>query len=60
MTAVQLPFDGLPVDPVELVWLPIDARLRLYAELALDQSQREVVEQAIRLVVAKRYGRGGK
>lgn len=48
MKAVQLPLDGLPLDPHELAELDIYQRTALYAELGLAPEQREAAEQAVR------------
>ena len=56
--SVQLPFPGLPFDPVELAKLPILDRAKLYADLGLHPIQREAAEAACRAVVAGRYRRG--
>jgi hypothetical protein len=55
--AVQLPLDGLPLDPVQVAELSAPARGRLYAELGLDHFQREAAEAAVRAVLADRYQR---
>jgi hypothetical protein len=45
----------LPIDPVAAAEIPILERRRLYDELGLDVLQRQAVEEAVRLVVAKKY-----
>jgi hypothetical protein len=55
---VQLRIGGLPLDPRELARLPIRERARIYAELGLDPEQREVIEEAARLVRRREYRRG--
>ena len=57
MSGVQLTFGGLPLDPVELATVPILERTDLYRKLDLDPAQREAIEAAVRLVVAKRYAK---
>jgi hypothetical protein len=54
---VQLPLDGLPFDPFELVKLPLLDRVALYKRLQLAPEQREAAEQATPLVVVKRYAK---
>jgi hypothetical protein len=58
MDSVQLTLGGLPLNPHELARVPLDRRIRLYEEIGLDVWQREAAEQAVRLVIAKRYGGG--
>lgn len=56
MSGVQLRIAAeLPIDPVAASKIPILARRRLYDELGLDRLQRQAVEEAIRLVVARKY-----
>jgi hypothetical protein len=47
----------LPIDPVAAAEIPILDRRRLYDQLDLDLAQRQAVEEAVRMVVAKRYHR---
>ena len=60
MTGVQIRLAGLPLDPVELAKVPIFERAKLYAELDLDPIQRQVAEEAVRLIIAGEYLRGGR
>ncbi|MEK6271474.1 MAG: hypothetical protein AABM42_02350 [Actinomycetota bacterium] len=53
--AVQLPLDGLPLDPIEVSELLAHQRAELYRELGLDHFQIAAAEQAVRLLVAGRY-----
>jgi hypothetical protein len=55
--AVQIPLKGLPLDPFELAALPAPERGKLYGELKLDPVQVAVSEDAVRLVIARKYGR---
>jgi hypothetical protein len=48
----------LPIDPESAAKLTTPERGALYNELELDFEQRQAVETAVRLVIAKRYGRG--
>ena len=52
MIGVQIRLAGLPLDPVELAKVPIFERAKLYAELDLDPIQRQVAEEAVRLIIA--------
>jgi hypothetical protein len=56
---VQLPLNGLPLNPHELAKLPILARGKLYAELALHPTEREAAEEAVRAVQRRMYRRAG-
>ncbi len=59
MSGVQLRIAAeLPIDPEAAAKLTTPERGRLYDQLALDLLQRQAAEEAIRLVIAKRYGRG--
>ena len=60
MIGVQIPLDGLPLDPHELAQVPILERAKLYAELDLNPIQRQVAEEAVRLIIAGEYLRGGR
>lgn len=55
--AVQLSFEAEGLDPHELALLSITERGRLYAELDLAPLQIAAAEDAVRLVLARRYGR---
>ena len=48
---------ALPLDPVQMAEVPILERAKVYDALCLDFPQRQAVEEAVRLVIAKRYGR---
>ena len=52
---VQLTLAGLPLDPRALSKVPILERAELYAALQLSGAQREVAEEATRLVIAGEY-----
>ncbi len=60
MSGVQLPLQTgsstLPFDPHQLATLPTPERGRLYGELGLDFPQRQAAEDAVRLVLRRRYG----
>ncbi len=58
--SVQLPLGELPLDPRQVAELPILERAKLYADLDLAPEQREAAEEAVRLIVARRYGRRGR
>jgi hypothetical protein len=47
----------LPVDPHQLAELLAHERAAVYTELKLDLLQRTVAEEAVRQVIASRYGR---
>jgi hypothetical protein len=57
MIALQLPLIAgeLPFDPRELAGLAAPTRGRLYDELALDLSQRQAAEEAVRAVLRGDY-----
>ena len=59
-TPIQLPLATgdlpLPFDPHELAELTTPERGRLYAEIGLDVLQRDVAEEAVRLVLRRSYG----
>jgi hypothetical protein len=55
---VQLAFEAEGLDPHELAKLSIFERRRLYDAIALDLIQRQVAEEAVRLVLADQYRRG--
>jgi hypothetical protein len=57
--AVQLPLDGLPLDPVEVARLDILSRSRLYTDLKLMPEQRECIETAVRLIRSGSYRKAG-
>jgi hypothetical protein len=56
-SAVQLTFDGLPLDPNEVARLLALERAALDRELQLDPLQVASIEQAVRLVIAGTYMR---
>lgn len=47
----------LPIDPESAAKLTTPERGKLYDELGLDFEQRQASEDAVRLVIAKRYAR---
>lgn len=57
MKAVQLSFEACGLDPRTLAELSVFERIELYGQLGLHPSQRQAIEEAIRLVASKRYGR---
>ena len=59
-SAVQLTFDGLPLDPIEVSKLLSYQRAALYRELDLDRFQIAAAEEAVRLLVAGRYRKVAK
>ena len=57
--AVQLTFDGLPLDPHQVARLLAHERSTLYRELKLHPLQIAAAEEAVRQVIAGHYrGRG--
>ena len=48
----------LPLDPVQLAPLTSPERGAIYREAGLDPLQIDAIEQAVRLVLRGRYGRG--
>jgi hypothetical protein len=55
--AVQLPLDGLPVDPIEVSKLLAHERGAVYRELGLHPLQIAAAEEAVRAVIAGSYRR---
>ena len=57
---IQLPLptggSSLPFDPRQLAELTTPERGQLYSDLGLDVPQREVAEEAVRLVLRRSYG----
>jgi hypothetical protein len=57
--AVQLVLDGgLPLDPEEVARLLAHERRALYLDLNLCPAQTAAIEEAVRLVLAKKYSGG--
>jgi hypothetical protein len=54
---VQLPLEGLPLDPVEVSGLQAPDRGRLYQQIGLDFEQIQAIEDAVRAVLAGQYAR---
>jgi hypothetical protein len=57
--AVQLCFEGTEqvLDPRDLAQTSILGRRALYADLGLNALERQALEEAVRLIIARRYRR---